>query len=55
MIIGGNEANGIPGNFAKYFDTLAFVPSVDSETGAYNISHALHLASYEAFRSWNLN
>ncbi len=55
VIIGGNEANGIPGNFANHFDTLAFVPSVDSETGAYNISHALHLASYEAFRSWNLS
>ena len=52
VLIGGNENNGIPGDFAQYFDTLAFVPSIDKETGAYNISHALHLASYEAFRSW---
>ena len=38
--VGGNEGHGIPGHFEANFDDLAFVPSIDKETGAYNISNA---------------
>lgn len=52
VIVGGNEGCGIPGHFEAHFDDLAFVPSVDKETGAYNISNACSMATYEALKYW---
>ena len=52
VIVGGNEGHGIPGHFEANFDDLAFVPSIDKETGAYNISNACSMATYEALKSW---
>ena len=52
VIVGGSESLGLPATSRDHFDELVYIPTVDPDEGAFNVSHAVHLAAYEAYRSW---